>query len=72
MHPELEKPQCYTKSGVNLGLGAMGFLVALLLEGSYEPKRSRDEKIAEDVELRDIEEELFDMGDYSPLFMHVL
>lgn len=72
MYLESEKPKYYTGFGVSLGLGATGLIVALLLEWSYKSKNSRKEEIAEEAKLRYTEEELFDMGDRSPLFKHVL
>lgn len=72
MYLESEKPKYYTGFGVSLGLGGTGLIVALLLEWSYKSANSRKEKIAEEAKMRYTEEELFDMGDRSPLFKHVL
>lgn len=72
MYLESEKPKYHTGFGTSLALGGSGLIVALLLEWSYKLANSRKAKIADDAKARYTEEELFDMGDRSPLFKHVL
>jgi len=72
MYLESEKPKYYTGFGLSLAFGATGVIVALLLEWSYKFANSKKEKIAEEAKEKYTEEELFDMGDKSPLFKHVL
>ena len=72
MYLEKEKPKYYTGFGLSLAFGASGLVVALLLEWSYKHANSRKAKIAEEAKEKYTEEELFDMGDRSPLFKHVL
>ena len=47
-------------------------MVALLLEMSYKHANARKAKIADEAKRKYTEEELFEMGDRSPLFKHVL
>ncbi|KAL2823023.1 major facilitator superfamily domain-containing protein [Aspergillus granulosus] len=72
MYLESEKPKYYTGFGISLALGGTGMIVAGLLEWSYKIANRRKAAIAEEARLKYTEEELFDMGDRSPLFVHVL
>ena len=72
MYLETEKPKYPTGFGLSLAFGATGLIVALLLEWSYKVANARKAKLVEEAKIRYTEEELFDMGDKSPLFKHVL
>ncbi|KAL4790762.1 major facilitator superfamily domain-containing protein [Aspergillus venezuelensis] len=72
MYLESEKPKYYTGFGISLALGGTGIIMAVLLEWSYKVANRRKEAIADEARVRYTEEELFDMGDRSPLFKHVL
>jgi MFS family permease len=72
MYLEREKPKYYTGFGISLALGGTGVVVAALLEWSYKVANKRKAAVAEEARVRYTEEELFDMGDRSPLFVHVL
>ncbi|RYP22034.1 hypothetical protein DL765_001940 [Monosporascus sp. GIB2] len=72
MYLESEKPKYYTGFGLSLAFGGTGIIVALLLEWSYRVANARKAKISEEARAKYTEEELFDMGDKSPLFKHVL
>ncbi|KAL2854095.1 major facilitator superfamily domain-containing protein [Aspergillus pseudodeflectus] len=72
MYLESEKPKYYTGFGISLALGGTGVVVAALLEWSYKVANKRKAAVAEEARVRFTEEELFDMGDRSPLFVHVL
>ncbi|KAK5049136.1 hypothetical protein LTR84_005559 [Exophiala bonariae] len=72
MYLESEKPKYYTGFGLSLAFGATGMVVALLLEWSFKITNARKARIADEARLKYTEDELFDMGDKSPLFKHVL
>ena len=72
MYLENEKPKYPTGFGLSLAFGASGMIVAFLLEWSYISANKRKALIAEEAKLKYTDEELFDMGDKSPLFKHVL
>jgi hypothetical protein len=72
MYLEREKPKYYTGFGISLALGVTGVIMAVLLEWSYIVANKRKEREADEARTRYTEEELFDMGDRSPLFKHVL
>ncbi|KEF57115.1 uncharacterized protein A1O9_07305 [Exophiala aquamarina CBS 119918] len=72
MYLESEKPKYYTGFGLSLAFGASGMVVAFLLEWSYKFANARKALVAEEAKTKYTEEELFDMGDKSPLFKHVL
>lgn len=72
MYLEREKPKYYTGFGLSLAFGGTGLLVSLLLEWSYILANKRKEKLVDEARAKYTEEELFDMGDRSPLFKHVL
>lgn len=72
MYLESEKPKYYTGFGLSLAFGATGVIVALLLEWSYKYANAQKAKIADEARAKYTEDELFDMGDKSPLFKHVL
>lgn len=72
MYLESEKPKYHTGFGLSLAFGGSGMIVALLLEWSYKHANARKARIADDARARYTEDELFDMGDRSPLFKHVL
>jgi len=72
MYLASEAPKYYTGFGLSMAFGATGVLVALCLEWSYKHANARKAKIVEEAKLKYTEEELFDMGDKSPLFKHVL
>lgn len=73
MYLETEAPRYPTGFGLSLALGAAGLVLPLLLEWSFVRANARKAGLAEsEVRARYTEEELFDMGDESPLFRHVL
>lgn len=72
MYLESEKPKYPTGFGLSLAFGASGFMVAILLEWSYRVTNKRKAELVEEAKVKYTEEELFDMGDKSPLFKHVL
>lgn len=72
MYLESEKPKYYTGFGLSLAFGATGMIVALLLEWIFKVTNARKARIADEARLKYTEDELFDMGDKSPLFIHVL
>lgn len=72
MYLENEAPKYYTGFGLSLAFGASGLIVALLLEWSYIVANAKKAKVAEEAKAKYTDEELFDMGDSSPLFKHVL
>ncbi|KAI8650518.1 hypothetical protein NCS57_01385900 [Fusarium keratoplasticum] len=72
MYLEKEKPKYHTGFGLSLAFGASGLIVAFLLEWSYKVANANKAKIADEAKEKYTEEELFEMGDRSPLFKHVL
>lgn len=72
MYLETEKPKYYTGFGLSLAFGATGLIVSLLLEWSYRVANSKKAKAANEATAQYTEEELFEMGDRSPLFKYVL
>lgn len=70
---EKEAPQYWTGYGVSLAFGAVGVIVALLLEMSYKIGNDRKAKMTEE-EVRSMysEDDLLKMGDKSPLFKYTL
>ncbi|KAJ5398544.1 hypothetical protein N7465_009033 [Penicillium sp. CMV-2018d] len=72
MYIEKESPKYTTGFGLSLALGGVGFFVALFLEWTYKLGNARKEKIADDARVNYTEDQLFDMGDKSPLFKYVL
>lgn len=72
MYIEKESPKYTTGFGLSLALGGVGFLVALFLEWTYKMGNAKKARIADDARVNYTEEELFDMGDKSPLFKYVL
>ncbi|KAF9889260.1 hypothetical protein FE257_007573 [Aspergillus nanangensis] len=72
MYLESENPTYYTGFGLSLALGACGFIMSLVLEWTYKMGNSKKAKMADEARVQYTEEELFDMGDRSPLFKYVL
>jgi hypothetical protein len=72
MYLEKEKPKYYTGFGLSLALAGFGLFVAGFLEWSYKIGNAKKAKLADDARVRYTEEELFDLGDRSPLFKYVL
>ncbi|OHE96301.1 major facilitator superfamily transporter [Colletotrichum orchidophilum] len=72
MYLESEKPKYPTGFGLSLAFGGSGLIVALLLEWSYKSANARKARIAEEAKTKYTEEELFNLGDRSPLFKYVL
>lgn len=73
MYLETEAPRYPTGFGLSLALGAAGLVLPLVLEWSYMRANARKASMTEsEVKARYSEEELFDLGDESPLFRHVL
>jgi MFS family permease len=72
MYLDRESPKYYTGFGLSLALGLSGACVAVFLEMSYKWANKKKAEIAEEAQAKYTEEELFDMGDKSPLFKHVL
>ncbi|BCS18581.1 uncharacterized protein APUU_11409S [Aspergillus puulaauensis] len=72
MYLESESPKYYTGFGISIALGGTGIIVAVLLEWSYKIANKRKAALEGEARVRYTEEELFDLGDRSPLFKHVL
>lgn len=72
MYLESEKPKYYTGFGLSLAFGATGLMVAFLLEWSYKVGNANKAKLEDEARTKYTEEELFDLGDRSPLFKYVL
>ncbi|KAJ5668877.1 hypothetical protein N7462_009947 [Penicillium macrosclerotiorum] len=72
MYMEKENPTYYTGFGLSLALGGVGLFVALFLEWSYKSGNAKKAKLVDEARLRYTEDELFDLGDRSPLFKYVL
>jgi MFS family permease len=72
MYLESESPKYYTGFGISIALGGTGIIVALLLEWSYMVANKRKAAQQDEARVKYTEEELFDMGDRSPFFKHVL
>ncbi|KAG2413099.1 hypothetical protein HFD88_010658 [Aspergillus terreus] len=72
MYLEKESPKYYTGFGISLALGGTGFFMALLLEWTYKVANAKKAELVDEARTRYTEEELFDMGDRSPLFKLVL
>ncbi|KAL4888508.1 major facilitator superfamily domain-containing protein [Aspergillus ambiguus] len=72
MYLEKESPKYYTGFGISLALGGSGIFMALALEWTYKMANAKKAELAHDARNRYTEEELFDMGDRSPLFKHIL
>uniref|UniRef100_L2FJI7 Major facilitator superfamily transporter n=1 Tax=Colletotrichum fructicola (strain Nara gc5) TaxID=1213859 RepID=L2FJI7_COLFN len=72
MYLESEKPKYHTGFGLSLAFGGSGLIVALLLEWSYKIANAKKARIADEAKEKYTEEELFKMGDRSPLFKYVL
>ncbi|KZL87242.1 major facilitator superfamily transporter [Colletotrichum incanum] len=72
MYLESEKPKYHTGFGLSLAFGGSGLIVAILLEWSYKVANARKARIADEAKAKYTEEELFNMGDRSPLFKYVL
>ncbi|CCF46220.1 major facilitator superfamily transporter [Colletotrichum higginsianum] len=72
MYLEKEKPKYHTGFGLSLAFGGSGLIVALLLEWSYKVANARKARMADEAKAKYTEEELFNMGDRSPLFTYVL
>ncbi|KAJ5153409.1 uncharacterized protein N7482_009887 [Penicillium canariense] len=72
MYIESEKPKYHTGFGLSLAFGGVGLFVALFLEWSYKRGNEKKAQLADDARVRYTEDELFDMGDKSPLFKYVL
>ncbi|KAJ6071008.1 hypothetical protein N7467_012327 [Penicillium canescens] len=72
MYLEKESPKYQTGFGLSLALGGLGFFVALFLEWSYKVGNAKKDKVADEARVKYTEDELFDLGDRSPLFKYVL
>ncbi|KAJ5958135.1 uncharacterized protein N7479_005285 [Penicillium vulpinum] len=72
MYIETESPKYPTGFGLSLALGGVGFFVALFLEWTYKIGNAKKERLADDARVNYTEDQLFDMGDKSPLFKYVL
>jgi MFS family permease len=72
MYIEKEKPKYPTGFGLSLALAGVGFFVAFFLEWSYKRGNAQKAKVADEARVKYTEDELFDMGDKSPLFKYVL
>ncbi|OOQ81870.1 MFS transporter [Penicillium brasilianum] len=72
MYIETEKPKYPTGFGLSLALAGAGFFVAFFLEWSYKRANAQKAKVADEARVKYTEDELFDMGDKSPLFKYVL
>lgn len=67
-----ESPKYPTGFGLSLAFGASGFLVCFFMEAVYKYGNAKKAKLADEAKIKYSEEELFDMGDKSPLFKYVL
>ncbi|CAG7923203.1 unnamed protein product [Penicillium olsonii] len=72
MYLEKESPRYETGFGLSMALGGFGFFVALFLEWSYKTGNAKKDKVADEARVKYTEDELFDLGDRSPLFKYVL
>lgn len=73
MFIDKESPKYYTGFGLGLSFGATGLMVSFLLEMIYKWTNARKARMSEaEVRAKYTEDELLDMGDRSPLFVHVL
>lgn len=72
MYIEKENPKYPTGFGLSLALAGFGLFVAFFLEWSYKKGNARKAKVADEARVKYTEDELFDMGDKSPLFKYVL
>ncbi|KAF3390435.1 hypothetical protein F1880_009322 [Penicillium rolfsii] len=72
MYIEKEKPKYPTGFGLSIALSGVGLFVAFFLEWSYKRGNTQKAKVADEARVRYTEDELFDMGDKSPLFKYVL
>ena len=72
MYLDKESPEYYTGFGTSVALGGTGIVVALLLEWTYKVANARKAVVAEEARSKYTEDELFDMGDRSPVFKYVL
>ncbi|KAJ5165541.1 uncharacterized protein N7500_007371 [Penicillium coprophilum] len=72
MYIETESPRYPTGFGLSLALAGVGFFVALFLEWTYKLGNAKKERLADDARANYTEDQLFDMGDKSPLFKYVL
>lgn len=72
MYLESEAPVYNTGFGLSLAFGGVGLIVSLLLEWSYKMANAKKEKQEDEARLKYNEEELFELGDRSPLFKYVL
>jgi MFS family permease len=72
MYIEKEKPKYPTGFGLSLALAGVGFFVAFFLEWSYKRGNAQKARVADEARVKYTEDELFDMGDKSPLFKYVL
>jgi MFS family permease len=72
MYLEKESPKYQTGFGLSLALGGVGLFVALLLEWSYKTGNAKKARLADEARVNYTEDQLFDLGDRSPLFKYVL
>jgi hypothetical protein len=72
MYIEKEKPKYPTGFGLSLALAGGGLFVAFFLEWSYKRGNAQKARVADEARVKYTEDELFDMGDKSPLFKYVL
>lgn len=67
-----EEPRYPTGFGLSLALGTLGLFVAFFLEWTYKVGNAKKARIADEARVNYTEEQLFDLGDKSPLFKYVL
>jgi hypothetical protein len=72
MYIEKESPKYHTGFGLSLALGGVGLFVALFLEWSYKTGNAKKARLADEARVNYTEDQLFDLGDRSPLFKYVL
>jgi MFS family permease len=72
MYLASEEPRYPTGFGLSLALGTLGLFVAFFLEWTYKVGNARKARIADEARVNYTEEQLFDLGDKSPLFKYVL
>ncbi|KAJ5150085.1 hypothetical protein N7448_001663 [Penicillium atrosanguineum] len=72
MYLASEEPRYPTGFGLSMALGAFGLFVAFFLEWTYKAGNARKARIADEARVNYTEDQLFDLGDKSPLFKYVL
>lgn len=72
MYLQREKPEYPTGFGISLALGVSGLLLTFFVEWMYLRGNKKKAEVADEARTKYSPEELFDMGDKSPLFKYTL